>query len=162
MNKNPGAIRCVQREVRFFKLRFSGVFLAFYKHIFESDSFLIASITALTIHKSLIKISVCQTSGTNRISARQERLTAWRCSALPMRQPADLHRVVADKLCLLNKLHSKGDSFHSALPKYLSILLNPHPAANSSLARCKAKDVSPHLSLGGPHELQPLFLFVSS
>lgn len=99
-------------EVRFLKLIFSGI-LAFYKHIFENVAFLIASITALTIHKWLVKISVCQTSGTNR----QERLTAWRCSGLPTGQPADPHRILAAKPCPLNKLHSKGDSFHSCTPQ---------------------------------------------
>lgn len=103
-------------EVRFLKLIFSG-FLVFYKLIFESISILIASITVLTIHKSLVKISVCQTSGTNRISARQEQLTAWRCSGLPTGQPADPHRVLAAKRCPLNNLHSKGDSFHSCTPQ---------------------------------------------
>lgn len=99
-------------EVKFLKLISSGI-LSFYKHIFESISFLIASITALSVHKWLVKISVCQTSGTNR----QVQLTAWRCSGLSTGQPADPHRILAAKLCPLNKLHTKGDSFHSCTPQ---------------------------------------------
>lgn len=51
-------------DVKFLKLIFNGL-LALYKHVFKSVSFLLARIIAWTLYKSLVRITVHQTSVTN-------------------------------------------------------------------------------------------------
>lgn len=78
-NKKPGTIssKSNHTDVRFLKLIFSG-FLAFYKHVFKSVSFLLVSIMAWTLYKSFIKISVYQTSVINlEFQTDGELLNAW-------------------------------------------------------------------------------------
>lgn len=107
-------------DVRFLKLIFSGL-LAFYKHIFKSVSFLLASITAWTLSKSLVKISVYQTSVTNLgFQPGRERLNANKYSGVPTGHLTDLQTVLAAKLCPLNKSQSKVESFHSCTPQIFS------------------------------------------